>query len=226
MNYLLQLLDVDTVFFTIFNYPMSYVEFFGTLLNIACVWLLTKKNIISWPVGILAVILFGALFYQLNLYADLFEQAYYLVTGFLGWFAWAKTRKKQANDEQDKNDIVVRTNTVVQNITWGVGITAFTVLGAWAMARIHLWLPSLFPEPASLPLLDVFTTVLSFAAQAMLIQKRLENWMLWIVVDIIGIGLYWHKQVPFVALLYVIFLGLATQGFVTWYKTYQKQKEA
>jgi len=226
MNYLLQLLDVDTVFFTIFNYPMSYVEFFGTLLNIACVWLLTKKNIISWPVGILAVMLFGALFYQLNLYADLFEQAYYLVTGFLGWFAWAKTRKKHTNDEQDKNDIVVQTNTVVQNIAWGVGITAFTVLGAWAMARIHLWLPSLFPEPASLPLLDVFTTVLSFAAQAMLIQKRLENWMLWIVVDVIGIGLYWHKQVPFVALLYVIFLGLATQGLVTWYKTYQKQKEA
>lgn len=219
MNDLLQFLDVNNVFFTTFDYPMSYVEFFGTLLNIACVWLLAVKKVISWPVGIVAVLLFGALFYQLNLYADLFEQFYYLVTGFIGWFAWAKTKEKK------EDDIIVKTYSLQQNLAWAGAIIFFTVLGAWAMSNIHIWLPRLFPEPASLPLLDVFTTVMSFAAQAMLIHKRLENWILWIVVDVIGIWLYWYKGVFLVSLLYVGFLVLATKGLLTWRKTYLMQKE-
>lgn len=200
---------------------MSYVEFFGTILNIATVWLLVKKNILNWPVGIVAVLLFGALFYQLQLYADLFEQVYFLVSGFWGWYAWSKA--KPPKDKVEK--IEVKRNSMKANIFWAFGITGFTLLGAWAMSNINVWLPQYFPEPASLPLLDVFTTVMSFAAQIMLIQRRLENWALWILVDIIGIGLYWYKGVPFVALLYVLFLILATNGLITWNKTYREERE-
>lgn len=219
MNALLQLFNVNTTFFTIFNYPMSYIEFFGTIFNLFCVWLIMRKNILSWPVGLIGVVLFGSLFYQLNLYADLFEQWYYFVTGIIGWVAWAKAKKPK----QEKEEIVVERNSVNVNLLWVAGIALFTVIGAWAMARIHLWLPQFFPEPASLPLLDVWTTVMSFAAQIMLIQKRLENWILWIVVDVIAIGLYWYKGVPFVAVLYAILLILATSGLVTWYKTYKRE---
>lgn len=221
MNALLHLLDVNNIFFTIFNYPMSYVEFFGTIFNIATVWLLVKKKILNWPVGIVAVILFAALFYQLHLYADLFEQVYYFITGFIGWYMWANSKKPKNEDEK----IVVGRNSLKTNLSWLVGIIVFTAIGSWAMSNINIWLPRFFPEPAALPTLDVLTTVMSFAAQIMLMQKKLENWALWIVVDVIGIGLYWYKGVPFVALLYVIFLGLATQGLFVWYKTYKEEKE-
>lgn len=219
MNALLNLLNVNTTFFTIFGYHMSYIEFFGTLLNLWCVWLVMKKHIWNWPVGIIGVILFGSLFYQLHLYADLFEQWYYFVTGFIGWYAWAKAKKpKDAND-----DIIVKRNSMLANVYWLIGIGIFTFIGTWAMSNINLWLPRFFPVPASLPLLDVWTTIMSFAAQILMIQKRLENWVLWIVVDVIGIGLYWYKGVPFVALLYAFFLVLATNGLITWYKTYRRQ---
>lgn len=218
MNALLDLLNVNTIFFTIFNYQMSYIEFFGTLLNLATVYLVMKKNILSWPIGIVAVVLFGALFYQLNLYADLFEQGYYLITGFVGWYAWTKTRPKK--DEE----IVVLRNTCKQNLTWIAGIATGTIVFTYAMSNIHLWLPRLFPEPASLALLDTWTTVMSFAAQLLLIQKRLENWVLWIIVDIIGIGLYFYKGVPFVALLYLLFLVMATNGLITWHKTWKGEE--
>ncbi len=213
MQDILQLLNVNTTFFTLFNYPMSYIEFFGTLLNLACVWLVVKKHILNWPIGIVGVILFGALFYQLHLYADLLEQIYYFITGFLGWYAWTKVRP-QADQAID-----VKTNTTKQNILWLVGIAIFTVIGTWVMRNLNSWLPIFFPEPASLPLLDVWTTVMSFAAQILLIKQRIENWVLWIVVDVIAIGLYYYKGVPFVAALYAIFLVLATSGLITWYKT-------
>lgn len=221
MNTLLQLLDVNNTFFTIFNYPMSYVEFFGTLLNVACVYLLTRKNIWNWPIGIAGVIMFGALFYQLNLYADLLEQGFYLVTGFWGWYIWATVKKP--ND--DAEDIVVKRNTQRDNAYWAVGIAICTLIGTWIMTRVHLWLPALFPEPAALPLLDVFTTVMSFAAQILLIKRVLENWVLWIVVDIIAIGLYWYKGVALVAVLYAMFLVLATRGYITWRQTYRRQQD-
>jgi len=222
MNAILNLLSVNNTFFTIFNYQMSYVEFFGTILNIATVWLLVKKNILNWPIGIVAVILFGALFYQLNLYADLFEQGFYLVTGFWGWYAWTKAAKKR---EAKEEKIVVERNSTRGNMLWLGGIAVFTIIGTWAMSNIHLWLPSLFPEPASLPALDVLTTVMSFAAQILLVFKKFENWILWVIVDVIAIGLYWYKGVPFVSLLYVIFLVLASKGLISWYKALKTQGE-
>lgn len=219
MNYILQLFSVNTIFFTIFGYPMSYIEFFGTLFNLWCVWLVMRKHILNWPIGIIGVILFASLFYQLHLYADLFEQWYYFVTGFIGWYAWAKARKPKDEDDE----IVVERNKLITNIYWVVGIGIFTFLGTWVMTHLNVWLPRFFPVAASLPVLDTWTTIMSFAAQILMIQKKLENWMLWIIVDVIGIGLYWYKGVPFVALLYVIFLGLATNGLLTWRRTYRRQ---
>lgn len=219
MNTLLQLLNVNNTFFTIFNYPMSYVEFFGTLFNIATVWLLVKKRILNWPVGIIGVVLFAALFYQLHLYADLFEQFYYFITGFIGWYMWAHAKKPK--DEEEK--IIVTRNSLKVNLIWIGAILILTAVGAWAMSNINIWLPKYFPEPAALPFMDMLTTIMSFAAQILMMYKKLENWVLWIIVDVIGIWLYWYKGVPFVALLYVIFLVLASKGLLEWHKTYKEE---
>lgn len=221
MNAILHLLNVNTVVFTIFNYPMSYVELFGTIFNLACVWLVARKNILNWPIGIIGVILFGALFYQIHLYADLFEQFYYFFTGFWGWYIW---KNRRASCESGK-DIIVKKGTLNNNIIWLVAILVFTAAGTWAMLNINKWLPNLFPIPAALPLLDVCTTIMSFAAQILMIQKRLESWILWIAVDVVAIWLYWYKGVPFVALLYLIFLYLATKGLLSWNLTYKEQNK-
>lgn len=219
MSAFLSLLDVNNVFFTLIGYPISYIEFIGTVFNLVCVYLVARKNIWNWPIGIIGVVFFGILFYQINLYADLFEQIYFFVTGFWGWYMWSKARKPKDGDE----DTVVTRNTLEQNLDWGGGIVIATLIGTWAMSNIHVWLPGLFSEPASLPLLDTFTTVMSFAATILMMRRKLENWVLWILVDIIAVGLYWVKGVPFIALLYLIFLVLASNGLRTWLKTYQKQ---
>jgi nicotinamide mononucleotide transporter len=183
--------------------------------------LIARRNIWTWPVGIIGVLLFGALFYQINLYADALEQVYYLITGIIGWYMWARLKNRGDKDKK----ATVTTNTVRSNLTWTGAIAIASLTVTWALLNIHLWLPNLFPVPADLPGLDATTTIMSFAAQLLMMRRRLESWILWIIVDIIAIGLYWYKDVPFVALLYVIFLINAIYGFMAWRKAMREPKE-
>lgn len=208
---------VNTIFFTVVGYPMSYIEFFGTILNIWCVWLVAKNKTLNWPVGIVATILFGFLFLQIHLYADFLEQIYFLLTGFWGWWAWSAGRKAP----KEERPVGILSNT--HRIAWVAVIVVGTALLGYLTAHLHLLLPQFFTEAASFPYLDSFTTVMSFVATIFLVRKEIEAWYLWILVDIIGIGLYWIKDVHLISLLYVVFLILATNGLLTWHKIHKNQ---
>jgi nicotinamide mononucleotide transporter len=91
------------------------------------------------------------------------------------------------------------------------------------LLRVHEWLPSWFPERASYPFWDALTTVTSFVAMWLLARRRVETWLMWIVVDVIGIWLYYVKEVRLVSLLYVGLLGLAINGFWSWHKARQEE---
>lgn len=214
MEPILAFFDVNNIAFTLLGYPISWLELVGTIFNLACVILVARRNILTWPIGIIAVVLFGILFYQINLYADVIEQVYYLITGVVGWYLWASV-KRNDRDKKDKK-VLITTNSIVANITWIVAIAGTSAVATWALTNVHVWLPTFFPEPASLPAIDATTTIMSFVAQFLMMRRRLENWYLWIVVDVVAIWLYWYKGVPFVALLYVAFLINAIYGLVSW----------
>jgi nicotinamide mononucleotide transporter len=206
----MNLLSVDTVFFTVLGYAMSYIEFVGTLLYLWSVWLIARRRMLTWPVGIVSVLLFMWLFYQIRLYSDALEQIYYLGASVFGWWSWSGTRKR--GDSTIPVSFGPRRHIVI----WAaVTVVLSAILGA-AMCRMHVWLPSLFPEPASFPYLDALTTVMSFVAMWLMVRRRVESWVYWIVVDVIGIGLYFVKDVKFIALLYVLLLVLATRGLIAW----------
>ena len=211
--------DINNIFFTIYGYPMSYLEFFGTLLNIWCVWLVAKKNIWNWPIGIIATVLFLVLFYQIRLYADFFEQIYFLITGFLGWWIW------KGGTKEEGNVLKISICSKRERFFYLLVIVGMTLILGHLMKNIHLILPAYFPEPASWVYVDTFTTVVSFVATYLLIVKKVEAWILWIVVDVIGIWLYFVKEVRFISFLYLIFLVLATKGLIDWYKTWKKLPE-
>jgi nicotinamide mononucleotide transporter len=204
------LLSVETVFFTILGYPMSYIEFAGTVLYLWSVWLIAKRSIITWPVGIVAVLLYMSLFYQIRLYSDALEQVYYLGASVYGWWYWSRTSRPN-------EPIGGVTFSARRWILHWVAITLVaSVLLGITMSHLHVWLPALFPEPASYPYIDALTTVMSLVAMWLLVRKHTESWVYWIVVDVIGICLYFAKDVRFVSLLYVLLLGLATKGLIDW----------
>lgn len=219
MELLQAFFSINTIAFTVLGYEISWLELVGTIFNIACVILVARRNILTWPVGIIAVILFGALFWQINLYADVIEQVYYLITGIVGWYLWGSVRHRDSADKK----VLITTNSIKVNLLWIAGIAATSVIASWALSNAHLWAPTLFPEAASLPAIDATTTIMSFAAQLLMMRRKLENWALWIVVDIVAVWLYWYKGVPFVALLYLVFLFNAVYGFVTWKKASKRE---
>ncbi|MEP0781769.1 nicotinamide riboside transporter PnuC [Microcoleus sp. ZQ-A2] len=94
-----------------------------------------------------------------------------------------------------------------------------TLSGRTSHRRVHRLFPTLFPEKASFPYLDALTTIVSFTAMWLLVQKRIESWYYWIAVDVIGIEFYYVKGVRFIVLLYAIFLGMAINGLISWNKT-------
>lgn len=205
-------LSISTVFFTVLGYPMSYIEFFGTVFNIWCVYLTAKGKVLSWPVGMVGIVLYFALFYQIRLYSDLLEQVYFFVMSVYGWWLWTRPDKKDKN----AGELLISVNTRRSNHWYALATVLLSIALGFFMARIHVILPKLFPEPASYPYLDAATTVMSFTATILMAKKKVECWYLWIVVDVIGIGLYYVKGVKFIALEYALFLILAINGWRLW----------
>ena len=211
---MLRFLSVDNVALTFMGYHMSYIEFFGTVFYLWSVWLMAQRRMLTWPVGIISVLLFAALFYQIRLYSDALEQVYYLIASVYGWWRWSNAR--HAPDKE--SDVRVRYSSWY-GIIAGLAITIILSLAVGVlMSKVHIWLPALFPEKASFPFLDALTTMMSFTAMWLLAQMRIESWVYWISVDIIGIWLYYVKEVRFIALLYVVLLCLAIKGLVSWIK--------
>ena len=224
MDFIIHLFSIDNTMFTVLDYPMSYIEFFGTIFNLLCVWLVARNNIWNWPIGILGVIFFGILFYQIQLYSDLIEQFYFLITGFYGWWAWWYYKKKKTSDT--KTEFKITTNQHSKNALYAGIVIVGTLIMGYVMSNIHIYLPNIFIEAASFPYLDAFTTVLSFTATILMIYKKIECWPIWILVDIIGVGLYYAKGVVFVSLLYFIFLILASKGLHNWLRIYKSYETA
>ena len=206
----MNLFNIQTPAFSVLGYPISWLELVGTVLNLWSVWLMTRNRILTWPIGILGVVISLILFYQSRLYADFFEQIYYIATGFWGWWLWNKSGAPNQG-------IIVR-NTLRQNILTVALIAVFSILAGWATSNLHLWSPRFFPEAASFAYLDATTTIMSFGAQILMAYRRLECWLIWIAVDIIGVWLYWQKELFFYSAQYAVFLALAVSGLIMWHR--------
>src|SRR5680860_90331 len=220
-----ELFSVSNVLFTIWGYEMSYIEFFGTIFNLWCVCLVAKNNILTWPIGMVGIILFGFLFWQIQLYSDFIEQIYFFFMSIYGWWMWSSLKNTKQKNPQTKLKITL--NSKQSNKVYLVVIALGTIAMGYFVGHINIYLPQIFPEQASFPYLDAFTTVMSFAATILMAQKKIECWYLWILVDVIGVGLYFEKEVVFVSFLYLIFLIIATKGYFNWRKelrNYEKNR--
>ena len=208
-------LDINTVLFTVLGYSMSYLEFAGVLLNLACVILVARKHISTWPIGVVGSVLFIFMFWQIALYSDAILNGYFVVTGFMGWYSWM--RKGSKSEPTTGNEF---SYSKVSSITDSLLITFGASIG-WGifMRHAHGLMPGVFTQPAAYPMWDGFILIASFMAQWLMMKKRTECWVYWIVVDVASITLYWVKDVKFTSVLYMSFLGLAVYGLRKWHKT-------
>jgi nicotinamide mononucleotide transporter len=210
--------DINSIFFTALGYPMSYLEFFGTVAGAIAVWISAKANVWSWPIGIINVVLLFFLFYQVQLYPDMFLQVFFFVTNILGWWRWKHPKPGEEDKKQELKVSLLSTPHRILNLTI-IAIGSLT-MGA-AASRLSDWAPAIFSKPSSFPYLDSFVTVTSVVAQYWMLQKKVECWFLWILADIVATYLYFSKDIKFLGLEYLVFCFIAAYGLWNWWKEYQ-----
>ncbi|HJQ27306.1 MAG TPA: nicotinamide riboside transporter PnuC [Blastocatellia bacterium] len=182
---------------------MNTWEIIGAALGLISVWLTVRQNIWCWPTGLVMVALYAVVFFQAKLYADAGLQLVYIGLQIYGWYEWLHGGKDQGRLE-------------VTRITLRLGL-ALGVIAAVATALMGYTLAT--KTDAALPYWDSAATVLSLVAQWMLAKKIIENWLVWITVDVLSIGIYTAKGLYPTTVLYTAFLLMATLGWIEWRKT-------
>jgi len=209
--------NIDNIFFQFLGYNMSYLEFFGVAFGLVAVWLSAKAHIWSWPVGIVNVILAAFLYYQIQLYPDMFLQVFFFVTNVLGWIRW--THPKPGEEDRKHELRVSFMGWKKLLFIFLVGIAGTLALGSMA-SRLHEWFPAFFPLPSAFPYTDSFIMVMSIVTTFFMIQKKIESWIIWIVVDLVATYLYFIKGVKFYSFEYLVFTVLAAFGLWNWWREY------
>ena len=216
MNYFF---DINSIFFEAWGYKMSHLEWWATVSGAVAVWLSARENIWSWVLGLLNVVLAFALFYQIQLYPDMFLQVFFFITNLIGLWAWTHPRSGENNIN---NELKISKLSQQQWLWAGLtGLVCTIILGTFSQNLSH-FLPTLFSKPSAFPYLDSFTTVMSIIATFLLVQKKVEAWFVWLLVDVISTYMYFIKDVKLYSLLYFVFCLVAIFGTINWTREYKK----
>lgn len=213
-----KLFDINYILITIWGYPLSLEELLGTLFGLWSVVLAAKGKVSNFPVGIINVIFFFAIFYQVQMYSDMLLQVYFFVISVYGWWKWLNPAP---NEAKDNLELKISVRNQKENLFLLMGI-ALGVVGMGTLVKnLNILLPAFFPQPAAFPYLDSFVAVASIAANYLLAKKKLESWVLWVVVDAFCTVLYYIKDIKLMSLEYLVFFFIASFGFYRWQKEYR-----
>ena len=177
--------------------------------GLVSVFLSTRENIWSWPTAIVNVGLYSVLFFREKLYADMGLQVIYLLLSLYGWYKWLYGGEN--GSELHVSRITAR---LAMRLT-GIGVFGSAVLGTLLYRTTD----------ASLPYLDSTLSVFSLIAQWLLTRKVLENWAIWIALDVVYVWMFiFLKQLHFTAFQYAVFLALAVLGFRDWKRSFDTRR--
>ena len=179
---------------------MSPLEIVAALVGALSVWLSVRQNIWSWPTAIVNVVLYAIVFYEAKLYADMGLQVVYAVLSIYGWYEWLYGGAGRTELR------VTRTGPRLGMLLALIAAAGSVVLGLFLHRETD----------AALPYMDSFLSSTSLVAQWMMTKKLLENWVVWIGVDVLYVGMFIFKGLFLTSALYAVFLALAVKGYIDW----------
>lgn len=176
------------------------LQIVGTTLGLIYLWLEYKANIWVWVVSALMAITHGTLYLKSGIYADAAMQLYYLLAAIYGLVVW------KHNSKDEKSGSIKHTP-----VRWILPLVA-----VYAVLHVVIYFVLTQFTDSSVPFLDSMSTALCVVATWMLSRKLVEQWLVWLVVDMISVGLYFYKGIPLTALLYTLYCVLAVAGYMRW----------
>lgn len=187
--------------FTLWGAPTTWLEIVAFAIALAMVGCNIREIHWGWPLAIVSSVLYFALFWRSKLYGDAALQVFFAVVAFWGWLQWLRGRREDGS--------------------------ALTVsrLSRAALTRVLLACAVLWPATGlflkhftdtDVPWWDAFPTAVSIVGQFLLGRKFIENWAVWIVVNVVSVGLFAYKGLWLTALLYTLFIALSGVGWCAW----------
>jgi nicotinamide mononucleotide transporter len=179
---------------------VSPLELVAASVGVVSVWLSVRQRIWSWPTAIVNVVLYAVVFFEAKLYADMGLQVVYAVLSVYGWYEWL-------HGGANRTELHVSRTTP----RLGLGLATIALVGSLVLGTLLRQ-----ATDAALPFMDSFLSSTSLVAQWMMTRKKLENWLVWIFVDVLYVGMFVFKGLFLTAGLYAVFLVLAVKGYVDW----------
>ena len=184
----------------------TILEWVAVVAGFLCIYLAAKETVWNWPISIISVVAYGFLFFREAMYGDMTLQVYFLFTAFYGWYFWLK---KKVNHHRPITRLTQKEWLLVM-----LFIPLLSFLLGWFMDHY---------TNSTVPYADGFCTSVSFVAQFLLTRKVLENWLLWVFVNICYVPLFIYKNLNLSAILYLVLIVIAFKGYLDWRKTYREQ---
>lgn len=182
---------------------LNWLEAIAVVFGLLSVWFSMKENILVYPTGIISVVIYIYITFNYKLYADSGINFYYLVASIYGWYFWTNT-----HDERSQIKISTLTKTELL-LTTGLLVSSFVLIRF-----------GLDYTDSDVPTWDAVTTSTAIVGMWLMAKKKLENWIAWIVTDLLAMPLYFYKGLYLTSLQFMIFTFLATMGYFAWKKTY------
>lgn len=202
----------DWLFSEYENTPTHFIvlELIAIVFGFLSVLFSKKDNILVFPTGIVSTLIFVYILYQYSLLGDMMINAYYFMMSMYGWYIW--TRKVDDSHFIPIEKATAREN--IKSIFIFIGTAIFVTIVYEVFDKWDGWVTYI----------DVLTTGIFFVGMWLMAKKRLENWIYWIVGDLISIPLYFYKGLTFTSFQYTLFTIIAVYGYLEWKKNLNKPK--
>ena len=207
------------------GYALSWIEAIGTVFGLLCIWCASREKIINYLFGLINVTLFAAIFFQIQLYASLLLQVFFFAANIYGWYAWSR------QNSQQEAELQIRWLPRSKALGWlaacvvAIGLLTlfinpfFAFLTRIAVSLMQaLGLQVTMPElqPDAFPFWDYCMTVLSVVAMILMTRKYVENWLLWVIVNVISVVIFARQGVYAMSLEYLLLTFIALNGSRMW----------
>ncbi len=198
-------------FDTLCRWGGEQLEVIGTVVGLVYLWLEYRASIYLWIASVVMPAIYIFIYYDAGLYADCGINVYYLVAAIYGWMVWQMGRSSQGDSDSGTAIVSILSGSPR---TVQLRIAALAAVAAVLFAAMA-WILIRFTD-STVPWLDSLTTALSIVAMWMLAHKYIEQWWVWIVVDVLSAGLYIYKELHLTAILYLLYAIIAIFGYRKW----------
>lgn len=188
---------------------MDWLEAVAVAFGIVSVYLSVRQNIWSWPTAIVNVSLYFLIFRRERLYADMGLQVFYAGISVYGWYHWLFGGAGHS---------ALRVSRTPR--AWALSLPVLAAVGTLTLGTLLAR-----TTDASVPYIDSGLTVCSLIAQWMMSRKYLENWIVWVVLDVLYVALFIYRDLRLTAFLYAVFLVLASKGYLDWRRSWRQNPE-